>query len=137
MAATSVKPFAPGNRKSEAFWQEYRAETELAHPDLTDFFLLSEMDLKHKYFRSAFERSGRTHMARNALIVLANTKDPSHLSLIRLAAQDHNPLIRATAVWALLKLGDLQMAAKLLKDPSELVRREAQKACDYLAWVPL
>jgi epoxyqueuosine reductase len=123
----------PWNRKSEAFWQEYRAEAELAHPDLTDFFLLSEMELKQKYLRSAFERSGRTHITRNALIVLANTNDPSYLSLIRLAAQDQNPLIRATAAWALLKLGDPQMAAKLLNDPSEMVRREAQQAIQLLA----
>jgi len=124
----------PWNRKSEAFWREYRAEATLAHPDLTDFFLLSEVELKQKYLRSAFERSGRTHIARNALIVLANTKDPAYLSLVRLGAEDQNPLIRATSVWALLKLGDRQMATNLLKDPSEMVRREAQKALQLLAF---
>src|SRR5204863_6495677 len=60
----------PWNSKADAFWRGYRPEGELAYPDLSDFFQLSEMELKQKYFGSVFERSGRTHMARNALIVL-------------------------------------------------------------------
>jgi epoxyqueuosine reductase QueG len=118
----------PWNSKAEAFWRGYRPEGELAYPDLTDFFRLSEVELKQKYVGSVFERSGRTHMARNALIVLTNTRDEAYLPLVRQGAKDQNPLIRATAVWALLHLGDLQTAARLLKDPSEMVQREARKA---------
>lgn len=121
----------PWNSKADAFWQGYKPEPELAHPNLADFFTLSEGDFTRTYARSSFERSGRARMARNALIVLANTKDPAYLPLARLAAQDVNPLVRATAVWALLKLGDMPTALKLLKDPSAMVQHEALKARQY------
>jgi epoxyqueuosine reductase len=67
-------------------------------------------------------------MARNALIVLANTRDPDYLPLIHSAAQDVNPLIRATAVHALIKPGDIAMATRLREDPSLMVQHEANNA---------
>lgn len=118
----------PWNSKAEAFWQGYKPEAELAHPNLADFFMLSELEFKRKYVQTSFERSGRARMARNALIVLANTQNPDYLPLVRLGAQDVNPIVRATAVWALTKLGDRCTPAKLLKDSFEMVRHEALKA---------
>ncbi|GCE31349.1 hypothetical protein KDA_68330 [Dictyobacter alpinus] len=74
------------------------------------------------------ERSGRDRMARNALIVLANTQDPTYLPLIQRATQDINPLIRASAVHALIKLGDEATAATLRHDSSPMVQHEVLNA---------
>jgi len=118
----------PWNKNVERFWQAYRPEPELAHPDLRDFLTLSEPAFRAKYRGSAFERSGRIRMARNALIVLANTLDPVYLPLIRLGADDVSPLVRATAVWALAKMRDWNTVEKLCRDPDPRVRREAERA---------
>lgn len=123
----------PWNERAATFWQGYQPEPDLVHPDLTDFLTLSEQAFQQKYLGSSFERSGRIRMARNALIVLANTHDPSHLPLVRLAAQDINPLLRATAAHALARLGDRSTVANLQHDPSELVRKEAHSALASVA----
>jgi len=118
----------PWNQKAERFWQGYQPEQELAHPDLADFITLSEVDFRAKYARSAFERTGRLQLARNALIVLSNTQEQAYLPLIRQGAQDLAPLVRATAAWALVKMGDIRTAETLLKDPKAIVQREARRA---------
>jgi len=120
----------PWNHEAEAFWQGYQPESELAHPDLADFLTLSEMDFRAKYAWSAFERTGRSRMARNALIVLSNTQDPAYLPLVRQGAQDLAPLVRATTAWALVRMADIHTARKLLDDPNATVRREACQALE-------
>lgn len=117
----------PWNHSAEAFWHEYQPEPELAHPDVTDFLTLSERAFRAKYVGSDFERFGRVHMARNALIVLSNTKDSSYLPLIRRGTQDRAPLVRATAAWALARMGNTRPVEKLLEDPDTVVQHEARQ----------
>jgi epoxyqueuosine reductase len=122
----------PWNRKARDFWQGFRPEGELAHPNLEDFFLLSSHTFAQKYAGTVFLRPGRTRMARNALIVLANQKDSAYLPLAQRAAKDVNPIVRATAARALVLLGDLDKAAGLLDDPDPLVVQEAKLAISTL-----
>ena len=117
----------PWNHKAKAFWQDFRPEAELAHPNLEDFFTLSSKAFERKYARTVFLRPGRTCMARNALIVLANAADPAHLPLIRQAARDPNPVVRATAAGALWRFGDLDGASGLRDDLEPLVSSEAHR----------
>jgi epoxyqueuosine reductase len=121
----------PWNKHAETFWHRYQPEPELAHPDLQDFLTLSEPAFRAKYRGSAFDRTGRIRMARNALIVLANTRDPAYLPLVRRGAEDRVYLVRATAAWALAKLGDLDAVGKLRRDPDPRVRREAERALTH------
>ena len=116
--------------KAEWFWKGFKADPDLAYPDLTDAFALSTQDFARKYTRSAFERVGRLRIARNALIVLANTKDPTYLPLVSRAAADAAPFIRAAAAWAMVNLGGRKEAWRLLNDPDETVRREAAVALE-------
>lgn len=118
----------PWDDEAETVWRCYRPEPDLAHPDLQDFLTLSEPAFRAKYAGSAFERHGRIRMARNALIVLANTRDAAYLPLVRRAAEDRAALVRATAVWALAKLGDLGTVERLRRDPDTRVRQEAERA---------
>lgn len=123
----------PWNKKAETFWAAYQPEANLAHPDLRDFLTLSEGAFRAKYDQTAFERNGRSRMARNALIVLSNTQDSAHLPLIRQAAQDSSPLVRATATQALVNLNDRHTAEKSLKDSNPMVQQAARLALDASA----
>jgi epoxyqueuosine reductase len=120
----------PWNGKAEEFWSGYMPEPALAHPDLRTFF--SAYSDGHEFDRlyggSAFERAGRTRMARNAIIVLSNTGDKAFAPYCRLGASDVDPIVRATAAHGLVRLGDRKTAATLLADPDEIVRHEARAA---------
>lgn len=107
----------PWNRKARSFWQDFVPEPELAYPNLEDFFFLSSKAFERKYAGTVFLRPGRTRMARNALVVLANLGNPDYLPLVRRAAQDVNPLVRATAARALARLGDFVSLEPLRRDP--------------------
>jgi len=120
----------PWNGKAEEFWSGYVPEPALAHPDLRTFFSAYSdgHEFERLYGESAFERAGRTRMARNAIIVLANTGDKAFAPYCRLGASDVDPIVRATAAHGLVRLRDRKTAAKLLSDPDETVRREAGAA---------
>ncbi|WP_188998574.1 tRNA epoxyqueuosine(34) reductase QueG [Deinococcus roseus] len=119
-------------------------DPELAHPDLTQFFEGSNRDFDRKFAHTAFSRPRRKGMARNALMVLGNLKDPAHLPLVLKGTQDEAWEVRASAAWALgqFVLGQFAEGAsrrtlrgtieKLLHDPHEEVRQEALKQLERL-----
>ncbi|MER3484371.1 MAG: tRNA epoxyqueuosine(34) reductase QueG [Meiothermus sp.] len=119
----------PWNRKAQAFWSGFSPEPELAHPNLEDFFSLSGRAFARRHENTVFLRPGRTRMARNALIVLANREE--HLPLVRKAAQDVNPIVRATAARALAKFEDWDSVSVLRKDPDPHVTREAEEVLSF------
>jgi epoxyqueuosine reductase len=119
----------PWNRKAQDFWAGFMPEAGLAHLDLEDCFISSK-SFERKYAHTVFLRPGRTRMARNALIVLANL---AHLPLVLKGAEDINPVVRATAAAALAKLGQADRAHKLTSDPDPLVVAQAKAALDYWA----
>ncbi|GAX91285.1 epoxyqueuosine reductase [Effusibacillus lacus] len=123
-----VCPWTPKERK---FWEGYEPDPELAYPDLSDFLTLSTQHFLNKYAQSAFERVGRPRMARNALIVLANTRDSSYLPLVRQGCVDPSPLVRATTARALVRIGGRKEVERLLSDPEPLVCEEARQALEY------
>lgn len=118
----------PWNRKAREFWQDFTPEAELAHPDVQDFFFLSGHAFARKYASTVFLRPGRTRLARNALIALANAQDERYLPLVRRAGEDVNSLVRATAAHALVRLGDGGYVQRLLADPDPEVVRQARLA---------
>lgn len=90
----------PWNRRNRQFWADFTVRPELAHPDLEQFFSLSGRAFAREYHDTVFARPGRTLLARNALIVLANSKKSEYLDLIRHARHDVSPLVRSTAEMA-------------------------------------
>lgn len=118
----------PWNHKPGLAWQGFTPEGELAHPDLRNFFTLSSRGFARRYAGSAFLRAGRTRMARNALIVLANRQDPAGLWLVHMGAHDTSPLVRATAAHALALLGDRDNLKPLLADAVAQVSQAAAEA---------
>jgi len=120
----------PWNARAEAAWVRYVPDAELAHPDLRR---LLAPGFERVFAGSAFERAGRSRLARNALIVLANAGEAGHLPLVRSAAGDADPVVRATAAHALARLGDRAAADRLRGDPDATVAREAAAALGDVA----
>jgi epoxyqueuosine reductase len=76
-------------------------EPELAHPDLEPFFMLSSNYFEKRFAGTAFSRARRKGMARNAALVLGNTRDSSHADLLELGLNDVGADVRESCAWAL------------------------------------
>jgi len=118
----------PWNRKPRS--DGALADPELAWPDLETFFSLSNRTFARRYAGSAFLRSGRPLLARNALIVLSN-RDPERLgALLPAALADPSPLVRQTAAAAAVRGGQAALAWKALGNLPEDGRRYVREALD-------
>ncbi|AWT35273.1 epoxyqueuosine reductase [Deinococcus arenae] len=102
-----------------------RPDPELAHPDLTRFFGVSEREFERQWAGTAFLRPRRKGMARNALTVLGNTRAPQGWPLLLLGAQDPAWEVREAAAWALAQWGESRHLERLLDDHHEAVRATA------------
>ncbi len=115
----------PWNRRPSAPAPE--PDPELAWPDLGTFFSLSNRAFARRYAGSAFVRSGRPLLARNALIVLSNRYPERLLALLPAALTDPSPLVRQTAAAAAARAGRSQLAqaalATLPENASKYVRQ--------------
>ncbi|GEM45082.1 tRNA epoxyqueuosine(34) reductase QueG [Deinococcus cellulosilyticus] len=120
----------PWSIKAGAVSRNLIPNPELAHPDLSVFFEGSNRDFDRRFAHTAFSRPRRKGMARNALMVLGNLRDPLHLALVLKGAQDEAWEVRASAAWALGQFEEKQSLSaieNLLQDPQEEVRQEASR----------
>ena len=118
----------PWSIKAGAVSRSLVPDPELAHPDLSVFFEGSNRDFDRRFAHTAFSRPRRKGMARNALMVLGNLRDPEHLPLVLKGAQDEAWEVRASAAWTLGQFDEPAVRAaieNLLQDPHEGVRQEA------------
>ena len=76
-------------------------EPELAHPDLEPFFTLSSNYFEKRFANTAFSRARRKGMARNAALVLGNTRDSRHIDLLEFGLSDVGADVREASAWAL------------------------------------
>ncbi|MET0386524.1 MAG: tRNA epoxyqueuosine(34) reductase QueG [Polyangiales bacterium] len=91
--AAAPDPFAPRGR-----WLELGAE---------DFLAMDEGCFDRYTRGTAVRRAGREGMARNAAIVLGNTRDRRHLPVLtRAAERDTSDVVREAARWAVEQLCD-------------------------------
>ncbi|GGR47152.1 epoxyqueuosine reductase [Deinococcus seoulensis] len=102
-----------------------KPDPHLAHPDLSRFFGVSEREFERQWAGTAFLRPRRKGMARNALTVLGNTRDPRGWPLLLLGAQDPAWEVREAAAWALGQWGEPGHVRALLDDPHAAVREGA------------
>jgi epoxyqueuosine reductase len=101
-------------------WNKYAVhahEAKLAARAGSDNPPLSELlDLDDAAFRARFrgtpiKRTGRDRFLRNVLIAAGNSGDGSLVPQIEALLDDASPLVRAMAVWALLRLAPRRFAA--------------------------
>ncbi|WP_457638350.1 tRNA epoxyqueuosine(34) reductase QueG [Oceanithermus sp.] len=119
-------------------WNRRRAVTpllepdpELAWPNLENFFGVSNRAFARRYAGSAFLRTGRPGLARNALIVLSN-RDPEALKkLLPLALSDPSSRVRATAAAAAASAGLPDLTRAALDTLDEQARSYAEQALAF------
>jgi len=99
------------------------------------------MEMTDEVFRARFRdspvrRSRRRGFLRNVAVALGNWGDPMAVPALSQALEDHEPLIRGHAAWALGRIGG-QEARRALESTREAendtwVRREICVALDWI-----
>nr|WP_255639538.1 tRNA epoxyqueuosine(34) reductase QueG [Deinococcus betulae] len=102
----------------------------LAHPDLSSLFGISERQFERRFAGSAHLRPRRKGLARNALTVLGNTRAPQGWPLLLAGAADPAPEVRDAAAWALARWDEWAEVERLRRDPDERVQATANALCD-------
>jgi epoxyqueuosine reductase len=104
-------------------------DPELAHPDLEPLFTESGHAFLRRCAHSMFARARRRGMARNAAVVLGNTRDPAHAELLARGAQDTGWEVREAVAWALGRMDAGHAALEALtRDADGRVAQTARAA---------
>lgn len=123
----------PWSLKAGPIARTLKPDPELAHPDLTPFFTLTGRQFDKTYAGTAFARPRRKGMARNACLVIGNTRSETGRRLLDLAALDPAWEVREAAAWALCRFGDARALRELERDPHEEVRAAAHTFFELIA----
>ncbi len=118
----------PWNRKPNGAFAGMQADAELAWPDLREILSLSGRAFEKKYAHTAFLRTGRAAMARNALVVISNSDCRALQEVLPEALDDASPLVRTTAAAAAWRCGQKVHFASTLKALPEREQRYLQRA---------
>lgn len=124
----------PKNRgKNWTHQPELQPDPELAKPLLIPLLSMSNKEFKERFGSSAAAWRGKKPIQRNAVIALGNFKDRSAVPHLRtVIMEDPRPELRATAAWALGKIGgDESMRAltdSLGQEKNEEVLEAVQEA---------
>lgn len=104
---------------------EFEPEPEVAKPLLKSMLQMTNREFKATFGHVSGFWRGKNPLQRNAIIALAHYKDASAVPILRdLLMEDARPMIRATAAWALGKIGT-QVAHQALK---EAIAREKEES---------
>ncbi len=107
-----------------------------AYPLLLPLLQLTRKEYELTVGLSSAGWRGKTILQRNAVIALGNCNDSDAIKLLALLLEnDSRPLIRQHTAWALGRIGGGRAVFALeksrLKDPEEVVKKEAEQALDY------
>ncbi len=110
-------------------------------PLLEELLTLDETAFRVRFRRSALWRTRRSGLLRNACVAIGNVGDRTSVPALAGALQDHEPLIRGHAAWALGRLGGSAarqcLEAALRREDDAWVRAEcdaALQACGPLVF---
>lgn len=113
----------------------FHPRAELVAPLLGDLAGLDDASFRTVFSGSPVKRIGRDRFVRNVMIAIGNTRDDALIPVVSHALSDISPLVRAMAVWALLRLADEETCAQarrshLPDETDEDVRLEWDAATD-------
>ncbi|WP_189643795.1 tRNA epoxyqueuosine(34) reductase QueG [Deinococcus piscis] len=117
----------PWSVKAGTLARLFQPRPELAHPDLSRFFGVSERQFTREWAGSALLRPRRKGMARNALNVVGNLRDPQGWPLLLAGAEDPAWEVREAAAWALAQWGEWTAVERLRGDEHPDVRAAAER----------
>jgi epoxyqueuosine reductase len=106
-----------------------KARDDLVLPKLEELAGLDDMRFRRLFAGSPVKRTGRDRFVRNVLIAIGNSNEPQLADAAERLLEDHSPLVRAMAVWALSQLSSrerfLELAQRFLpRETDEAVREE-------------
>ncbi len=107
----------PKNKgKNWTHQSDLQPDPDVVKPLLKPLLTLSNKQFKRQYGHIAASWRGKNPIQRNAIIALGHFKDESAVPLlINLLLEDSRPVIRATAAWALTKIGGEEVLKALQK----------------------
>ncbi|WP_080832924.1 tRNA epoxyqueuosine(34) reductase QueG [Cohnella massiliensis] len=124
----------PANRGKDArHHAELLPDAETAKPLLRPLLAMGNREFKEKFGASAAAWRGRKPIQRNALIGLGNFRDASSVpDIVRVLREDPRYELRATAAWALGRIGGGDAEAALreaaVSDADDRVKEAAERA---------
>jgi epoxyqueuosine reductase len=124
----------PWNRKAPAGrLTDFEARAEWTAPDLLEWLERTEVQWNEIIRESAPRRARRAGLLRNAALVLGSRRLIEAIAPLsgRLDDPDEDSLVRASAAWALGRIGRGEAVASLNRhqqDPDEVVRDAVQRA---------
>jgi len=81
---------------------EHQARPAWGHePDLIELMGLSDEEFRARFRNSPVKRTKRRGLLRNVAVALGNSGDPQAIPALVRALDDHEPLVRGHAAWAL------------------------------------
>jgi epoxyqueuosine reductase len=86
-----------------------RAESD--NPPLAELLTLDDAAFRARFRGTPIKRTGRDRFLRNVLIAAGNSANRTLVPLIEARLEDHSPLVRAMAVWALARLAPQRFRA--------------------------
>jgi epoxyqueuosine reductase len=107
------------------------AREELRTPRLADLARLDDAAFRTLFAKSPVKRIGRDRFLRNVLIAIGNSNEPALAVEAERLLEDHSPLVRGAAIWALAQLIESDEFAALASpairlESDETVRGEWQ-----------
>jgi epoxyqueuosine reductase len=113
----------------------FHPRIELTVPRLSELVQLDEPGFREFFRGSPVKRIGRDRFIRNVLIAIGNSGDPCLAKVVQERLADASQLVRAMAVWALLRLLSPQQFEMLAavheaSEPDAAVRAEWQAAAE-------
>ena len=98
----------PWNRKASASDEPaWQARPDLESIDHKELLGLSDEEFRRRFRGTAFLRTGRGGLLRNAAIVLGNRRDAAALPALRRALDDADPVVREAAQWAIGQIEEI------------------------------
>jgi epoxyqueuosine reductase len=112
---------------------ELQPDAEQVKPLLLPLLLMSNREFKERFGTSSAAWRGKKPIQRNAILALGHFKDKTAVPVLRdLLMQDVRAEIRASAAWALGRIGGIQAEAAIgearVKEQHEVVIKELDKA---------
>lgn len=105
-----------------------KSQLDAIAPPLLGLLALDEAAFDKRFANSPIKRIKRTRLVRNACVAAGNWGDKTAVPPLIHLLQDHEPLIRGHAAWALQQVGTREaktaVAQALEQETKEIVRRE-------------
>jgi epoxyqueuosine reductase len=92
---------------------QFRAQADRIAPPLLDLIRLSDEEFRDRFRNSPIKRTKRRGLLRNVAVALGNWGDQQAMPALVNALEDHEPLIRGHAAWALGRIGGVPASAAL------------------------